>query len=217
MRINNEEKVRYRLLYAVFFCFLLTSCAAVTKTEKLDANARPIKDIQIILVLGDLPHNSAVTFTDRSFYNHQLKSALASRFLQIFQANEVTVESIIFEDDTKQDHVNVQNLIRNAQVSHVLILSVEKHLYSGRYGRKEDLLGVGFVANLVDAQERRTVWKAHPFLYLEEKQPLLRSQHLAAQILNGMNTDGLIHLTQGYAIDLTGDRICNFTNSKKDR
>ncbi len=77
---------------------------------------------------------------------------------------------------------------------------------------------VGFVANLVDVQERRAVWKAHPCLPLAERLPLLRTQYLAAQILNGMNTDGLIHLTQGYAIDLTGDRIHNYSSfGTKDR
>ncbi len=135
--------MRYRLIAAAFFYFVLTSCTAATKTQKIDANASNVKDIQILIVLGDLPDNKAVTLSQRSFHNQQLKPALASRFLQIFQANGVLVDSIIFEDDTGKNHLTIQNIIRNAKTSHVLTLSVENHLYSGRFGIKSELLGVG--------------------------------------------------------------------------
>lgn len=206
-----------RLIIVALFCLTLAACTAVTKTQKMDANARPVKDVQIIVRMGYLPIDGVVSQTLHNAYNGQFKAAMTERFSQIFRANDVPVESITVGNNNPISVIEIQSLLNTSKTSHVLILNIESFTYATRYGVKQSLRSVNFNTELWDVQGKHVVWKAHPYLGLIEEQPLLRTQHLAGQLLNGMNTDGLITLKHEHAIDLVGDRISDYYVGTKDR
>lgn len=210
--------MRNRLIVVVLFCLSLSACTAVSKSQKIDMNARPVRDMQILVQMGHLPTDDVVSQSQQNFYNDQLKAAMHERLPQIFRINGVPVESIAAENSNPINPMAVQHMLDAAKTSHVLILNIKSFTYATKYQVKQFLSYVNFDADLWDVQEKRVVWKAQPYLRIQyQHQPLLQTQHFAGQLLNGMNTDGLIILKQPHAIDLVGDRISDVPYNTKDR
>lgn len=205
-------------LVALFCFFTLSACTAVSKSQKIDMNARPVGDMQILVQMGHLPTDGVVSQSQHSFYENQLKAAMHERIPQIFRANGISVKSITVGNSDPINPMAMQHTLDAANTSHILVLNIKSFAYATRYQVKQFLSYVNFDADLWDVQDKRMVWKAQPYLQIQyQHQPLLQTQHLAGQLLNGMNTDGLIALKQPHAIDLAGDRISDVFHGTKDR
>lgn len=200
-------KIHFNIVGILLASLMLTSCVSGIKALKVEANAEPIHDLSIAIRMGNLSTVPALFQSEQYEYKNQFKTALENRFPKIFQKNGVSVLSILVEEGGNAAKSLPNLSIDNTKASHLLILNAKSVSYETRGGVKSSTANVFFDAVLWDVKKKEAVWKASPFLNLARNKPLHGSEYMAAQILNAMNADGLINMTQKEAVDLSGETI----------
>lgn len=190
---------------------LFTACTPRIVSKKLDATAEPVKDLTIAISMGNLS-SVGVSPSELQVYNHEFKDAFTTRFPDIFKKNGVEVKKILVEGPAAQGDLYPKTLVDNATTSHVLLIK-------GVAFVKQNGMGfINFDVSLMDVQRRLVAWTEKAQLSLVVTQPLLRTQVVAGQILNGMQKDGLIHMKQEHSIDFAGEEIkAGYYGGSKDR
>lgn len=197
----------------IFLCFILVACAPATiKSKKtIDVSAPPIQDLSIVIWMGNTP-DMKLTATERDAYSIQFSAAFKERFRQIFEKNGISVGQLDISNQPLKSIAALpgnssDTLITHAKNSHVLILHADSIWYLARYNDKTSPVFLHFNAALWNVQSKQIVWTSIPTLCICEKQPRLKVQEFAGQLLNAMNKDGLIHLKQNTPIDLWNEPI----------
>jgi hypothetical protein len=203
---------------AFLACLALAACTATApKTRKLDADAEPVRNITIAILMGDLANVPNAAPLEMLAYRNEFRHALAKRVPAVFEANGVPVRFVAVQNSVLRAGTRPEALLKKAGTSHVLVLNAKSYSYLKRGEIRQSVGAVNFDADLWDTRTNRVVWKAEPILALVERQPLLRSQHLAGQLLNGLGSEGLITLAHGHAVDLSGERISDYYVGTEDR
>lgn len=187
-------------------CLLLTACAPAIYTQKVETNIEPIRDLSIAIWMGSIGTHQ-IYASEKYQYRNQFKAALENRFPKVFEANGIPVKSTIVMDGEIVAKPTSSMLLSNIKTSHVLILNPKSVSFEARAGVKTSAAIVHFDADLWDVNKRTIVWKARPYLILLDNKPLYGANSMAAQLLNGMNKDGINKLKTESAIDLFGKPI----------
>jgi hypothetical protein len=182
--------------------FVLTACAAVAPTsQKLQADAAPIKSLAIVVWMGDFSGVSGVPADAKSWYANTLPNAISRRIPAIFAANGVSVKKV-FTSNAKRSASDWPKVNEDfGDASHVLVLS------SQAYVVKDGFPSFTFDAYLWEAKSQKPVLQVATNVVPIIKQPLLRTQVMAGQLLNSFNDNGLIKLKTDSAVDLSGQLI----------
>ncbi len=181
---------------------VLAACAAVAPiAQKLQADAAPIQSLAIVVWMGDFSGVAGVPSDTKSWYANTLPNAIAKRVPEIFAANGVPVRKILTSNAKRSasDWPNVNTDFGDA--SHVLVLSSEAYVV------KDGFPSFTFDAYLWDAKTQKPVLQVGTSIVPIIKQPLLRTQVLAGQLLNSFSENKLISLTTDKAVDLSGQLI----------
>lgn len=189
---------------------LVKNASAASNSTVLEPNAKPVQDLAIIVGMGNAQQTDALSPEDRAWYSSQLKEALEHRLPAIFAANGIPVRSTkVFEkldfDEPWGDAVPADG------PSHYLVLNAYK-IISGRNG--QDLW---FESSLWSARDQKKVWKSYPRLSLFTRQPLLRTQVMAAELMKNLRDDRMLTLPQAIPVDLAGEPITFYLIFTKDR
>jgi hypothetical protein len=199
----------------------LAVCAATAWPQKLQADAEPVRDVMIVVLMGDLaslPGTANLTPAAVLTYRTRYKDAVEKRLPAIFEANGVPVRFVLVALSVVKGRARPSDtMLADTRFSHVLILNLRDYSYFTRRGIRQLVVNARFDGELWELKTRSVVWKASPTLGIVESQPLLQSQDLAAQLLNGMHADGLITLKQGHAVDFSGERISTYSADTPDR
>jgi hypothetical protein len=193
----------------VLLC-LVKSASAASNSTVLDPNAKPVQDLAIIVGMGDLQQTDSLYPETRAWYYSQLKEALTRRLPEIFAANGIPVRSTKVSEKLNFDEP-WGDAAPDGGPSHYLVLNAYK-IISGRNGQH-----LYFEASLWSAREQKKVWKAYPRLWLFVRQPLLRTQVMAAELLQNLRDDRVLTLPQAIPVDLAGEPITTYLIFTKDR
>lgn len=189
---------------------LVKSASAASNSTVLAPNAKPVQDLAIIVGMGDLQQTDLSAPETPAWYSSQLKEALTRRVPEIFAANGIPVRSIKVSEKLDFDEP-WGDAAPDGGPSHYLVLNAYK-LISGRNG--QDLY---FEASLWSARDQKKVWKSYPRLALFAKQPLLRTQVMAAELMENLRDDRMLTLPQAIPVDLAGEPITTYLIFTKDR
>ena len=205
--------IRLALLVAIVTGFL-TGCATNPNPAQgaLDvdvADLKPIKDLTVIFWFGSgVPACPEISVA----YVSAFRPAMLTRLPAIFAANNIAVSKTLVESipikylRTKSGELTLP-LLDQVNTSHALVLIADAYRYLGTKCGPNSHVTVDFDARLWEVAKKRQIWSATPTYYLIEKQPLLRSQQFAGDLLNGLHRARVITLESGRAVDLTGDRL----------
>lgn len=180
----------------------LVACAAVAPSaQKLQADAAPIRDLAIVVWMGNFSSVEGVPAEIKDWYANTFPKTFAKRVPEIFAANGVSVKRVITSNAKRSasDWPDVNTDLSNT--SHVLVLSTQAYVV------RNGLRSFTFDTYLWDAKTKKPVLQAETNVAPVIKQPLLRTQVLAAQLLNSFSDNGLISLKTGKALDLAGEQI----------
>jgi hypothetical protein len=191
----------FSYVMCAYFALALSACAENIKSQKIGENTKPVQDVTIVIWLGDTSRLNFLTNNEKSWYANQFKNALQKRMPAIFKANGISVRSMTTAFAFQHADNWPQAFSGDGKATHILVISAESFSEINR-GRS-----INFEAYLWNVSEKRAVWKAEPKLGLGLAQPLLKTQFLTGQLLNGMKTEGLITLKAPRAVDLTGEVI----------
>lgn len=200
------------LAVAVLSQMILAGCAVRIQPAPYVASsgvtASPVRDVTIVFWFGSGVPQCA---QQSEAYLSTFRSAMAARVPAIFAANGIPVAQTIVETrPVKYRRAGNGELalpqLGGIKTSHAVLLTVDTYSYSGRCAPGSNV-DVNFDARVWDVQKQRMVWSGEPTLALVLKQPLLRSQHFAASLLNGFHKAGLIKLNGGEAVDLNGQPV----------
>lgn len=211
----------HRHLYGICLCLALTltGCATVIKTQKVDPTASQVRDLTIVIRMADLSASPNVFPNEYAAYRDKFKPAFESRFPEVFRVNGVGVVSMVVQDGGIASALAPGKLLGDATSSHVLLINARSLSYMSKYGARHDAsLWLEYDAALWDVRRKKLVWKATPGHELDGKdpKPLRRVQLVAATLLKGLNSDGLIKMKQSEALDRTGKEISGIARWEDD-
>jgi len=181
---------------------VLAACAAVAPTaQQLQADVAPIQSLAIVVWMGDFSGVAGVPSDFKKWYANTLPNAIDKRVPEIFAANGVLVKKILTSNAKRSasDWPNVNTDFGDA--SHVLVLSSQAYVMHNGFP------SFTFDAYLWDAKTQKPVLRSVAGIVPVIKQPLLRTQVLAGQLLNSLSDNGLVALKTGKAVDLSGQLI----------
>jgi hypothetical protein len=198
--------------------FVLSACIVPTplKKEKVDPNAEQVQNLAVVIRMADLSKVPQAYPSEITAYRTVVRSALENRFPEIIRANGVHLTSIEVKDVREVNEPLSRTLSSDSKATHALHItplsvSIRVNRVSDR--RIDPFMLIRYAAELLDIRTRKVVWKAtlETRFVAQGVQPLLYAQGLAAEVLNGMNSDGFITLKQENAIDLSGNIIKGYS------
>jgi len=176
---------------------LASACAPYVRSEKVDPAARPVEALAVSVKLGHLGGTNLPVSTKQAYVS-EFARAMQTRLPAILERNGVPVSAVDVQAGAfGQKFLNPRSGI---PPSHRLELIAAQHVGGSNANY------VQFEAELVDIKANRVVWKGLPQMGVVEKQPLIRTELVARDLLFALNRDGLIKLS-GDPLDLHGNPI----------
>lgn len=204
-------------IWYLSIAIIFTGCATKIDSLRLERNAPPIKDVSIIIGLGNLSSVNVASSTEKSFYQTKLPEGLMTRLPAIFSKNEIALQGLVIQQKLIADH-EVPPLLEKTKATHLLVVRPFSTSYvADSYGGRMSDISVNFETTLWDVSLRKPVWRAIPKLKLLKNQPLLTSQEFAGMLLKGLFRDGFLSLRQGFPIDLDGKEIMHNWGTGNDK
>jgi hypothetical protein len=204
---------------AVTVWLALAAYSATAAGEKLAADAEPVRDLGIVVWTAEeaaSPDGKKLDWRDEG---GRFKDALGRRLPEVFAINGIPVKGVSMGQNVpSKTDPRLQALPNYAATSHLLLLTAKLLVYAKRRTeqvRVPDVLT--FDAALWDSRRKRIVWRGSATLSLVRHQPFLQTQDFAGQLLNALQSDGLVTLKQGYAVDGAGEKITEYSPSDSDR
>lgn len=197
-------------LASLLVCLALSGCGTPINHRKVDPNAKPVQDLTIGIAMGRLSPSAYPS--ERDAYATQYRSALETRFPDVFRKNGVPVDAVLIRVDGAIQGSLLNQYMDFPKTSHLLVLNVKATEYVAHKltGQKlHDFSHVIYDAKLWDLRSRTLVWEASPRMRVDgsSPQPLTSTQLLAAGLLKGMSAHGLISMKQDEPLDLSGQAI----------
>jgi hypothetical protein len=189
---------------------LVNNASAASNSTVLDPNAKPVQDLSIIVGMGEPPHTAYFSPETRAWYSSQLKEAFSRRLPEIFSANGIPVRAINVTSTLDFDEPWGDAPVDGGP-SHYLVLNAYE--FSGD-GTGQSVV---FEATLWSAREQKKVWKTYSSLGVIVKQPLLRTQEMAARLMEKLRDDRMLTLPNKIPVDLAGEPIKAYWIFAKDR
>jgi hypothetical protein len=193
------------------FAVALALLAPAAVAEKLQADAEPVKDILLVVFMGDMsnpPGQANLTPAAVYAYRTRFKDAMEKRLPAIFEANGVPPRGVMVYTTVLKPGVRPSDaMLADRRFSHILVLNGRQYRYYHRRGVRQLFVYVNFDGELWSTERKSIVAKYTPSLAFVEQQPMLQAQDMAGQILNELHKDGLIVLKQGHAVDFSGEKI----------
>jgi hypothetical protein len=190
-----------RVLLVLAIMISLTACAPTILSTKFDAHASPIKDVTLAVTLGNMGLQSGASQSER----YHVMDAIHDRVPAIFKKNGIETKEVLIEglDSTTANDIYPLTLVKKSKTSHVLLLKADKFL-----SQNNQPWALTINAQLIDVNTKKVVWSGTPGYFLEKRYNL-NAQILAGSLLNALQTDGFLHLSNDHAIDLDGVTIQN--------
>jgi hypothetical protein len=195
--------------------------ATAAVAEKLQADAEPVRDIALIVFMGDLsnpPSQANLTPASVYAYRTRFKDAMEKRLPAIFEANGVPPRGVVVYTARLKPGVRPSDaMLADRRFSHILVLNLKEYRFLHGRGVRQLFVYANFDGDLWSTERKSIVARYAPSLAFVEKQPMLQTQDMAGQILNALHKDGLIVLKQGYAVDFSGEKIDEIPVDAPDR
>jgi hypothetical protein len=219
---TTDRRMYRARLYAAAVTILASALfATAAVAEKLQADAEPVRDILLVVFMGDLsnpPGSANLTPASVFAYRTRFKDALEKRLPAIFDANGVPPRGVMVRTAVLKPGVRPPDaMLNDRRFSHILVLNLKEYRYLSRRGVRQLVVYINFDGELWSTERKSIVAKYAPSLAFVEKQPMLQTQDMAGQILNALHTDGLIVLKQGHALDFSGEKIGEVPIDTPDR
>ena len=195
--------------------------ATAAVAEKLQADAEPVRDILLVVFMGDMSNvSSRANLTPASVfaYRTRFKDAMEKRLPAIFDANGVPPRGVVVRTAVLKPGTRPPDkMLDDQRFSHILVLNLQEYRYFHRGAVRQLFVYLNFDGELWSTGRKSIVARYAPSLAFVEKQPMLQTQDMAGQILNALHKDGLIALKQGYAVDFSGEKIDEIPVDAPDR
>ncbi|HEY7985585.1 MAG TPA: hypothetical protein VIE17_01550 [Methylophilaceae bacterium] len=203
-----------KLLSIIILCVavILTGCSLpAVKSEKIEAIPNKIKELDVVIWMGQLPTKFFVKDTDREAYSSNCRKSLLKQLPSIFHKNGILIKSIYIDTSSTGLVKESRELLKNSNSPYLLLLTVRGYT-TGTLKSKTDLWSMNFQADLFDTQMPKIVWKSHPSIGLDTNDFDQSTAFFSAQIINGLKKDGLIDLKTDSAVDQEGKIIRGFSH-----